>query len=329
MTFSDTALTRIKTLDVSGFGHAPVDVIVNIDEHFLEQNGFIKSACNLIDREKDAQLQNILPDCIIEPGGACANVLSGISMLGGRCVFNSRLAEDKEGKYFRRTLEENYGVAFSGPTDPTARCDKVYILTTPDLERTFGSFYDVSKDMSTDDVDRQTIASSRIFYIEGFMLNVEPGFGILSEAISIAREHQTLIAFCPNDVNIITKHPDKIRAIAKQADILLMNEQEAKALSETDNTQEALRRLSETSYCGSITRGSEGALFYYKDQSLDLQAPELPGPLVNTNGAGDQFAAGFLFGLTKGCSLEECAKLAQTCAAEVVTHPGARPQKAA
>ncbi len=320
-------MIKVANTDVAGFGHAPVDVIVNVDDAFMAEHSFIKGTCNLIGREKEGELQKLLQGrCVIEPGGACANTLSGISLLGGKCIFNSRFAGNPDGVFFCETLKE-FGVTAAGFTDQGALSDKVYILVTPDQERTFGTFHDVSHGMSVADINHEAVAGSKIFYLEGFMLSVETGFEILESAARVARENSRITVFCPNDIRVIHDNPGEVASLAASSDILLMNEAEAKLVTGADNAYEACRKFSAHSYCGAVSCGAGEAVFYKENEIITMAPPALRGPMVNTNGAGDQFAAGFLFGLTHDYSLEKCARLALECGTYVLTHHSGRPQK--
>jgi sugar/nucleoside kinase (ribokinase family) len=316
-----------RKFDIAGFGHAPIDIIVEVDEEFLNSHGFTKGACNLIDTEKDRQLQNLLENYLIEAGGAVANTLSGVGALGGKCIFNSRLSGDALGKKFHSSLE-NYGVVFTGITDDRSISDKVYIFTTPDRERTFGTFHGVSDDMSPKDIIPEAYEIAGIMYTEGFMLNIENGYEILLELVEISKNHDTKTAFCPNDSRIVRDHLDEVRHMTELCDIIVMNKTEAMAVSETSCAIEACKIISEISTCGAVTLGAEGACFYRKGEDpFYLKPPELSRKTVNTNGAGDQFAAGFLFGLAKEMDFSKSALLALECGTRALTHYSARPQK--
>lgn len=316
---------NLDQFDVAGFAHAPVDIIVKVTDDFLNEFGFNKAASNLLNNEQDKILQNILKSPLILPGGACANTLSGIGRLGGKCIFNSRMANDEHSKLFRNALINKYNVTYSGEIDPESSCDRIYTFITPDHERTFGAFHGSSKLMTPDNVDKNVIASSKMFYIEGYVMDIEQGQEILIKAASTAKALNKQVVFCPNGIHVIKEYRNTVDKLLEYTDILIMNTDESSELTGKESPLSAVKQFSGKGYIGAVTCGKDGAIVFNADTVLEMPAYPLSGPLINTNGAGDQFAAGFLFGLSQNYNVERCAMQALKCAAEVLTNHSARP----
>lgn len=303
-------------IDIVGLGHAPVDVIFYVEDNFLKCRDYEKAVCVTIDEETEYEFRETFSGkAVIEPGGSVANILSGVSLLGGRCIFNSRLSDDTEGQTFRNSLDKSK-VTFSGQIIRNALSDKVYTFVTPDRERTFAAFHGVSLGLCIDDIDANAIKNASILCLEGYMFNSPEGFNVMVRSIEIAQEHQTKIAFVPNDKLLIKENPKKISYLIEKADILIMNEAEAKAVSLESDIEKAVKFVYENSRYGAVTLGAQGAFFFSKElgeQPFHLSAPQITQEIKNTNGAGDQFSAGFLYGICKGKDFISSCKLALEC----------------
>ncbi len=315
------------TLDVLAIGNAIVDVLAPVDEAFLGQQGLAKGSMRLVDAGEATRLYAAMPRAREVSGGSAANTAAGVAALGGRAGFIGRVAHDDLGRIFAHDLRAS-GVAFEtapGPaTPPTARC---LIAVTPDAQRTMSTFLGAAQELDAADMDDAHVASAAILYLEGYLWDPERPRAAMRRAIDVARAAGRKVAFSLSDAFLLARHGDDFRALLSDGlvDILFANEVEAVALSGAADFDAAAAWLAGEAPVAVITRGPEGATVL-ADGARHAVAAAPVRQVIDTTGAGDLFAAGFLFGLARGEALPRCAELGAIAAAEVISHFGARPE---
>lgn len=311
--------------DVIGVGNAIVDVIATADDAFLGQHGIEKGAMTLIDEDRAKTLYAAMGPGQEVSGGSAANTLAGIASLGGRGAYIGKVANDQLGEIFGHDLRAT-GVEYStaplvgGPA--TARC---LILVTPDAQRSMNTFLGASTLFSEEDVDAERIAAARITYLEGYLYDRDEAKAAFVRAADIARKAGRKVALTLSDPFCVDRHRASFRdLVANHVDVIFANEAELKSLYQMENFDAALAAVRAETHIAAVTRSEKGAVIVSGEQSVAVPADPVE-KLVDTTGAGDLFAAGFLLGLARGASLETCGRLGVMAAAEVISHVGARP----
>jgi sugar/nucleoside kinase (ribokinase family) len=312
--------------DVAGLGNAIVDVIASTDDHFLLEHNIAKGVMSLIDHYRVQQLLEVLPSGRELAGGSAANTMAGVASFGGRGVFMGKVRDDRLGKSFVRGLETG-GIDF--PTKParvgpqTACC---LIAVTPDGQRSMNTYLGACRELREEDIDEAAIASSTVLYIEGYLWD-EPGAkAAIEKAIRIARKNERKVAFTLSDPFCVERWRSEFLALLNdRIDILFANEAEAKALFENAEFDGVLQSLRAFRGVSALTRSEKGCVIA-AGQEVHVLDAHMVSEVVDTTGAGDQFAAGFLFGYSHGRSLPDCGRLGTLAAAEVIAHYGARPE---
>jgi len=317
------------TYDIVAIGNAIVDVIAKADDAFIAEEGLAKGTMQLLFTTGEAEaLYAKMAAGIEASGGSAANTVAGIAALGGTCGFIGQVAEDQLGDVFAHDIRA-LGVAFSTParTDPeppTARC---LILVTPDGQRTMNTFLGASQFLPAIALDKDLIASAAILYLEGYLWDPEQPRAAMREAIAIARGAGRKVAFTLSDTFCISRHRgDFVKLIADgDVDILFANEAEITSLNETEDFEEAVARTAAQVPLLVVTRSEQGAIAMKDGQRFAVPAEPIDA-VVDTTGAGDLFAAGFLAGQAQGRSVEDSLTMGAMCAAEIISHYGARPE---
>lgn len=311
--------------DVLGVGNAIVDVIATADDAFLGQHGIEKAAMTLIDEPRAEALYAAMGPGQEVSGGSAANTLAGVASLGGRGGYIGKVADDQLGGIFAHDLRAA-GVDYStapltgGPA--TARC---LILVTPDAQRSMNTFLGASTMFSEADVDAERIRAAEITYLEGYLFDRDEAKAAFVAAADIARKAGRKVALTLSDGFCVDRHRDSFRElIAGHVDVVFANEVELKSLYQTDDFDVALARIRTETHIAAVTRSEKGAIIVSGEESASVPADPVE-KLVDTTGAGDLFAAGFLLGLARGADLHTCGRLGVLAAAEVITHVGARP----
>lgn len=318
----------MEAKDVVAMGNAIVDVLVPVDDAFLLQHKIARGAMTLIDEVRAQQLYQAFPGGRKEvAGGSAANTMVGIISLGGSGQFIGKVKDDRLGTAFETSMKET-GLAFTtaraddGPT--TACC---LIAVAPDGQRSMSTFLGASRGLKPSDIVAEDIAAAKILYIEGYLWDVEAAIEAAKKAIKIARANDTKVAFTLSDSFCVGRFRDDFLELLKEdIDILFANEEEAMALCGVNEFNEALQQLSNWDGIAAITRGEKGCVISGHGETHVLDA--LPVKTVlDTTGAGDAFAGGFLFGLTHDKPLSTCGKLGVLASSEIISHYGARPLK--
>ncbi len=312
--------------DVAGLGNAIVDVIASTDDHFLLEHNIAKGVMSLIDHYRAQQLLQVLPAGRELAGGSAANTMAGVASFGGRGVFMGKVRDDRLGKSFARGLE-TIGIDF--PTQPasagaqTACC---LIAVTADGQRSMNTYLGACRELREEDIDEAAIAAATVLYVEGYLWDEPAAKAAIEKAIRIARRNDRKVAFTLSDPFCVERWRSEFVALLKdRIDILFANEAEAMALFETGDFDGVLQSLQGFRGIAALTRSEKGCVIAAGPEVHVLDARPVR-EVLDTTGAGDQFAAGFLFGYSHGRKLPDCARLGTLAAAEVITHYGARPE---
>lgn len=312
--------------DVVGLGNAIVDVLAHTDDEFLAARQLIKGSMRLIDAAEAERLYAEMPPGVECSGGSAANTMAGIASLGGRACFLGRVRNDQLGAIFAHDIRA-VGVDF--PTPPaqsgaaTARC---LVLVTPDAQRTMNTFLGASVDFGPEDLDREAIRNAQFTYLEGYLWDPPRAKEAFLEAVRIAHGAGRKVALSLSDRFCVERHRSELRDLVQHhVDVLFANEQEIMALYETTSFEAAAHAVRGACDVAVLTRSEKGSVVL-DDETTAAVPAEPVARVVDTTGAGDLYAAGFLFGLTHGRDLRACARLGSLAAAEVISHIGARPE---
>ena len=313
------------SVDVVGIGNALVDVIAHATDDFLADYDLVKGAMTLIETERAVELYSALDAAVEMSGGSAANTMCGIASLGGRAVYIGKVNDDDLGAVFGHDLRA-VGVPFhAGAVDhgtPTGRC---VIVVTPDAERTMNTYLGVSSFLGVDDVDDVAVAGAKVLYMEGYLYDRDDAKAAFRHAADVAHRHGRLVSLTLSDSFCVDRHRDDFRTLVQDhVDLLFGNADELCSLYELERFDDAVDAVRAECTMAAITRGSDGCVIVTPDEVINVPAVPVD-KVVDTTGAGDLFAAGFLFGLTSGRPLAECGHLGSIAAAEVITHVGPRP----
>jgi len=315
-------------LAVLCIGNAIVDVIANATDEFLAEEGLVKGSMRLIDAEEAERLYSHMGPAHQVSGGSAGNTAAGVAALGGLAGFIGQVAADQLGEFYRHDLNAA-GVEFITPAadvgQPTARS---MILVTPDGHRTMNTFLGAAQHLPREALDEQQIRDCAILYLEGYLWDPETPRYAMVRAIEVAREAGRKVAFTLSDTFCVDRHRDGFNELLAQGriDILFANQAEIEALAGVAHLESAVAAIASKVETLVVTRSEDGALAARNGERADVPAEPID-QLVDTTGAGDLFAAGFLFGSAHGRSLEQSLRLGAICAAEVIQHYGARPEK--
>jgi len=314
-------------LDVLCIGNAIVDVIANATDEFLDTEGLVKGSMRLIDPEEAERLYSHMGSAHQVSGGSAGNTAAGIAAFGGRAGFIGQVAPDQLGSFYRHDLTAA-GVEFITPASdvgiPTARS---MILVTPDGHRTMNTFLGAAQHLPASALDEEQIRSAKILYLEGYLWDPETPRYAMVRAIEVAREAGRKVAFTLSDTFCVDRHRDGFNELLDtgRIDILFANQAEIEALAGIAHLESAVAAVKGKVEILVVTRSEDGALAVRGDERADVPAEPIE-KLVDTTGAGDLFAAGFLLGTARGNGLEQSLRLGAIAAAEVIQHYGARPE---
>ncbi|RST30014.1 adenosine kinase [Sphingomonas ginkgonis] len=316
-----------RPLDVLCIGNAIVDVISDSSDEFITAQGLEKSSMRLIDEEEAVRLYGLMGPGREVSGGSAGNTAAGIAALGGAAGFIGQVADDALGDIYRHDIRAA-GVRFDTPArgdvGASARC---LILVTPDAHRTMNTFLGAAQKLERSSIDAAEIAGAKILYLEGYLWDPEAPRAAMKEAIEAARAAGTKVAFTLSDSFCISRHRDDFLALVNEGklDILFANEAEIGELAGVGDFDMALAAVGARVPLLVVTRSEKGAVAVRGEEKASVAAEPIE-KLVDTTGAGDLFAAGFLLGEARGLDLEQSLKLGAIAAAEVIQHYGARPE---
>ncbi len=312
-------------LDVVGIGNALVDVIAHDDDQFLRAHGLAKGAMTLIDSDRAYTLYASMPAAIEMSGGSAANTMTGVASFGGRVAYVGKVADDQLGEVFGHDLRA-VGVAFENAPSligvPTGRC---LIVVTPDAQRTMNTYLGVSSLLGPDDVDDEVVARGRVVYLEGYLFDRPRAMEAYFKAARVAHAAGGKVSLTLSDSFCVERHREAFfRLVESEVDLLFANEHELMALYQVDDFDDALQAVGGHCEVAAVTRGGSGSVVV-GDGGVHVIDAHSVAEVVDTTGAGDLYASGFLFGYTHGHSLADCGRLGSLAAAEVISHVGARP----
>ena len=310
--------------DVLTIGNALVDVLAYADDDFVTRTGIELGAMTMVDEARSDEIYAEMGPATEISGGSAANTASGVASFGGRAAYIGRVSDDAFGKVFSHDLR-SVGVHFETPLavtgSPTGRC---LVIVTPDAERTLCTFLGAGAELDESYIDEAVVASSAVTYLEGYVWDPPAAKEAVRRAAAIAHEADRRVALTLSDPFCVERHREEfLELIERDIDILFANEHEVTMLYEVDTFDEALHRVRGHCAIAALTRGPQGSVIVAGDDIHVIDAP--PVDVIDTTGAGDLYAAGFLYGLTHGHELATCGRLASLAAAEVISHLGARP----
>jgi sugar/nucleoside kinase (ribokinase family) len=320
-----TAPSAPATVDVVGIGNALVDVLSHEADPFIATHSLERGAMTLIDTERAEALYAAMGSGIEVSGGSAANTISGVASFGGTAAYIGRVFDDQLGAVFAHDLRST-GVAYECPpaTDgpPTGRC---LIIVTPDAQRTMNTYLGSSEFFGPDQVDADLIASAQVTYLEGYLFDRDEAKEAYWKASRLAHAAGRRVSLTLSDTFCVERHRKEWRElVADQVDILFANEHEIMALYEVDDLDEAIQAVQREVEVAAITCGPAGSKIVTSAEVIHVDAHPVD-KVVDTTGAGDLYAAGFLFGFTHDRSLVDCGRLGSIAASAVLGHTGARP----
>lgn len=311
--------------DVAAIGNAIVDVIAPATDAWLIENGLDKGAMMLVDPAQSAALYAKMSAGVEASGGSAANTIAGLASFGGKGAFMGKVADDQLGEVFAHDMRA-IGARFEntplvgGPTTAVSM-----INVTPDAQRTMCTFLGASVEFSDEDVEKDTVEAAKIVYLEGYLFDAEAARRAFAKAAALAHGAGRMIALTLSDGFVVERHRAGLMGfIETQVDLLFANETEICALFETSDFDAAVAALRPHVKLAAITRSEAGSVILSQGERLSVKAEPVE-KVVDTTGAGDQYAAGFMFGLSRGRPLQQCGQLASLAAAEVISHYGPRP----
>lgn len=322
---TDTA-AQAGELDVLCVGNSIVDVLTQTDDATLEQFGMVKGTMALIDTEQAEVLYAHMSPAVETSGGSAGNTAAGLASLDATCAFIGRVRDDQLGDIFTHDIR-SIGVEYATPaaTDgpPTARC---LILITPDAQRTMNTFLGASVNLGPEDIDEDLVARAKVTYLEGYLWDRDEAKQAFLRAAGLAAAKDRMVSLSLSDPFCVDRHRESFREfVSGHVDILFANEDEIMSLYQVDTFDEALQHVRQDCRIAALTRSEKGSVIVAGEEVHVVDA-EPVGKVVDTTGAGDQFAAGFLYGYTHGRDLATSARIGGIAAAEVIAHVGPRPQ---
>jgi sugar/nucleoside kinase (ribokinase family) len=314
--------------DVLGIGNAIVDVISHADDAFIRKHGLVKGSMTLIDETRAETLYAAMGPGVEISGGSCGNTIAGVASFGGKGAYVGKVRNDQLGAVFGHDLRAT-GVTFDtrqateGPA--TARC---LIVITPDAQRTMNTYLGACTRLGPGDIDATQVASAAVTYVEGYLWDPPDAKKAVLKAFDAAHAAGRQVSITLSDSFCVDRYREEFRALIRdRVDILFANEAEIKSLYQVNSFDEAMAAArSEHKICA-LTRSEKGSVIVKGRETHAVPAAPI-GRVVDTTGAGDLYAAGFLFGFTRGKPLAECARLGSVAAAEIISHVGARPETA-
>ncbi len=314
-------------LDVVAIGNAIVDILAPASEALVAELGLVRGGMQLVDAQRAADLYGRMGPAVESSGGSAANTIAGMAALGRKCGFIGQVADDQFGRVFTHDIRA-IGVAFDtpprAPEPPTAQC---LIFVTPDGQRTMNTFLGAAQYLDASAVHRAAIERAGILYLEGYLWNADESREAMAGAIAMAREAGRKVAFTLSDSFVIHGHRDAFLSMMAngEIDILFANQDEIATLSGLTGFDEAVAWAADQVPTLVVTRGADGAVAVQNGEQAVVKAEPVE-KVIDTTGAGDLFAAGFLAGQADGRSLSDSLTMGAICAAEVISHYGPRPE---
>ena len=313
-----------ESVELLGIGNAILDIHCRVDDSELQSLGLTKGMMALIDEQKLRQFDETTSADSISSGGSVANSVTHFSVLGGRGQLIGKVADDSSGKRFRHELTELNIEFRTSPLVSDVATGRCFIFVTPDAERTMFTYLGASARLSLDDLDAQALSQASIFLIEGYLWDLPDTVELILQMVEIAKSSNTLIALSLSDPMLVDRHLAAMRNfVSEHVDLVFANELEAQHLCESDSLVESQKMLAEMTDHALITRGRRGSVAVVDRVRFTCPAIQVTN-VMDTTGAGDAFAGGYIYGLTRNWSVDRCMKLASETAAETISHMGAR-----
>jgi len=316
-----------SNFDVLALGNAIVDVLAPVDDAFLVAQGLRKGGMQLVDEARALALYDAMGATTIVSGGSAANTVAGLASFGAKAAFVGKVRDDEAGLAFTHDIKA-VGVHFATPAasegPSTARC---LVLVTPDGQRTMNTYLGACQNLTVADLDAEAIKGAQVLYLEGYLWDPPHAKQAFVEAAKIAHGAGRRVALTLSDTFCVDRYRDEFLQLIREGvvDIVFANESELHALYQTSDFDVALAALRQEKVLAAATRSEKGAVIAQGGEIVSVPAAPIE-KLVDTTGAGDLFAAGFLAGLTRGRPLDHCARLGALAAAEIIQHFGARPE---
>ncbi len=317
----------MQQVDVVGVGNAMVDVLATTSDDFVAGQGLEKGSMSLIDGDRAQELLTMIDDSVKASGGSAANTMAGIASFGGTAAYIGKVSNDDLGKVFAEDMRA-IGVSFDQPPattgPPTAMC---MVMVTPDAQRTMSTFLGVSALLEPEDVQPEVVERAPLLFCEGYLWDVDSAKQAIRKAMDLAIGAGSTVALTLSDTFCIERHHQEfLELVAGPVQVLFANKAELTTLFECD-LDAAISKVADQVELACVTLSDEGSLLVANGEIIKVEA-ELVGPVVDTTGAGDQYAAGVLYGLSRGLPLPEVGRLGSLAAAEVISHLGPRPERA-
>ena len=317
-----------KKYSVVAIGNAMLDVVCEVPEQFLTQEGISKGAMNLVSMERSNNILKLVRPIKETAGGSAANTISTLAKLGLKTGYIGKIADDPKGRIFKKDLIDSsifYNTKFLdiSNTEATGKC---IVLITPDKERTMNTYLGATEFLTDIDIDEELIAQSEWLYLEGYRFDGQKSKEAFYKAIEIAKKNETKIAITLSDSFCVDRHrSDFINLLNTSADTVFCNEEELKSLYQIEDIRMAQNLIAKNISCLACTCAEKGAYLFHESSITKISTNEVP--VIDTTGAGDNFAAGFLYGLSKKFTLKDCASFGNLIAGEVLKVYGPRIEK--
>lgn len=311
--------------DVVGIGNAIVDVLAKVGDGFLQERNLSKGIMSLVEAKQAGEIYNdILPEREVS-GGSAANTVAALASLGADCAFIGKIHDDEMGQKFRSDIGRAGIDMFTAPLEAGPATARSIVLVTPDAERSMFTYLGASKKISVDDIDENVIKAAKYTFIEGYLWDEDNAKQAVLKACELAHKYGRQVAFTLSDKSYLKQYRlEMLDLIEKHVDIVFGNEEEIKALFDNQDFNACLDSIKTMVSIAAITRNSKGSVVVEGRTKIFIEAEEI-SKVVDTTGAGDAYAAGFLYGLSKGRSLGTCALIGGIAAGEIIGHYGARP----
>lgn len=311
---------------LAGIGNAVVDVITHADDSFLDLMGIEKGIMQLIEQDRGEVLYASMTERLQTPGGAVANTIAGVGALGLPTAFIGRVHDDALGRFYAQSMAESGTDFVNAPIPdgelPTSRC---MIFVTPDGERSLNTYLGISTELGPDDVPESVASAAEIMFLEGYLFDKDKGKEAFRQASRLTRGAGGKAGIAISDPFCVDRHrPDFLDMIGNELDFVIGNEHEIKSLYETDDLEAALAKTADIIDLLVCTKSGDGVTIIGNGERHDIPVETITP--VDATGAGDQFAAGFIYGMATGADLHVCGRMGNLCAAEVISHIGPRPQ---
>ena len=317
-------MQKNKKYDIVGIGNAIVDLIAEVDDSYLKKNTITKGSMSLVDYDVANRIGNEVNVIRTISGGSVANSIVSIAQQNLKTAFIGKVNQDVLGEKFARGLEKEnieFKITKSSTNKYTARC---IILVSTDAERTMNTYLGISQELTEEDIDLGIISNSFILYLEGYLWDLDNAKKAIKKSISVAKSSETMVAFSISDAFCVDRFREEfIDLINNSADLIFANEAEIKSLFETSELDVAIKKCQETDKIFAVTLGDKGAKIIHRNEIFDIKA-ETINKLVDTTGAGDLFAAGFLAEYIKTQDLKSSGKQGVKMASIIIQQFGAR-----